>query len=142
MTGKWLVWFVSLALVIVAAAAVVRTRHAAVHMPTAAAPDQHAPANTRVRVQVLNGTRTHGLAQLATELLRSRGFDVVDLGTTSSGRDTTVVLDLSGHPDWAQRVARSFPPARVEARPDSSRYLDVAVVLGSAWRPPAEPFNP
>ena len=57
-------------------------------------------------------------------------------------RDTTLVLDLSGHPDWANRVAKLFAPARVEARTDSSRYLDIAVVLGATWRPPAEPFYP
>lgn len=135
-------WLVCVVLMLAVPVFVVRMRRAPTHASIAVAPEQHAPANTRVRVQVLNGTRTHGLAQLATELLRSRGFDVVELGTVSSGRDTTVVLDLSGHPDWAQRVARSFPPARVEARPDSSRYLDVAVVLGAAWRPPPEPFNP
>jgi hypothetical protein len=142
MTAARLWWFVCLVVVIVVPVVVIRTRHPTAHPPILVAPDQHAPANTRVRVQVLNGTKTHGLAQLATQLLRSRGFDVVELGTVSSGRDTTVVLDLSGHPDWAQRVARSFSPARVETRPDSSRYLDVAVVLGTAWRPPAEAFNP
>jgi hypothetical protein len=30
----------------------------------------------------------------------------------------------------------------VESRPDSSRYLDVTVLIGSSWRPPAEPFYP
>ena len=30
----------------------------------------------------------------------------------------------------------------VESRPDSSRYLDVTVLIGSSWRPPAQPFYP
>jgi hypothetical protein len=101
-----------------------------------------APDGARVRVQVLNGTKTRGLARRATMLLRDRGFDVVEMGTITSGRDTTVVLDLSGHPDWANSIAKLFPPARVETRADSSRYLDIAIVLGTAWRPPAEPFYP
>ena len=100
------------------------------------------PAGTRVRVQVLNGTRTRGLARRATMLLRDRGFDVLEVGTLDDARDTTLVLDLSGHPDWANRVARALAPARVEARADSSRYLDVAVILGATWRPPAKPFYP
>jgi len=37
---------------------------------------------------------------------------------------------------------KSKGPATVVVRPDSSRYLDIAVVLGNAWRPPAQPFNP
>jgi hypothetical protein len=32
--------------------------------------------------------------------------------------------------------------APVETRPDSSRYLDVTVILGADWRPPPLPFYP
>jgi hypothetical protein len=104
--------------------------------------NERAPDGVRVRVQVLNGTKTRGLARRATLYLRDRGFDVVEMGTVTSTRDTTVVLDLSGHPDWARRVARALGTARVEARADSSRYLDIAVVIGSSWRPPAEALHP
>jgi hypothetical protein len=101
-----------------------------------------APDSARVRVQVLNGTKVRGLARRATLLLRDRGFVVVETGTINDGRDTTLVLDVSGHPDWATRVAKLFPPARVQARTDSSRYLDIVVVLGASWRPPTQPFYP
>jgi hypothetical protein len=107
-----------------------------------ASPDVRAPDGVRVRVGVLNGTKTRGLARRATMLLRDRGFDVLEMGTESRPQDTTVVYDLLGHPDWAQRVARTFSPARVEARRDTSRYLDVIVVLGTTWRAPAQPFYP
>jgi hypothetical protein len=105
-------------------------------------PEVRAPDSARVRVQVLNGTKVRGLARRATMLLRDRGFDVVETGTINDVRDTTLVLDVSGHPDWANRVAKLFPPSRVQARPDSSRYLDVVVVLGASWRPPTKPFYP
>ena len=101
-----------------------------------------APENVRVRVQVLNGTTTHGLARRATSVLRDRGFDVVEVGNGTSGVDTTLVVDLSGHPDWAKRVARLMAPARIETRRDSSRYLDIAVVVGAAWRPPGDSLHP
>jgi hypothetical protein len=101
-----------------------------------------APEGVRIRVQVLNATKTRGLARRATMLLRDRGFDVVENGTLSQLRDTTLVLDLSGHPDWANRIAQIFAPARVTARADSSRYLDIAVVIGSTWRAPSQPFYP
>ena len=100
------------------------------------------PADTRVRVQVLNATRTRGLARRAMFVLRDRGWDVVEIGTTTPPRDSTLVLDRSGHPEWARRVAKALGGARVESRPDTSRYLDVTVLLGGAWRPPAEPFYP
>ena len=101
-----------------------------------------APEGVRIRVQVLNTTKTRGLARRATRLLRDRGFDVVELGTVGPTIDTTVVLDLSGHPDWAESVAKVMAPARTRARRDSSRYLDIAVLIGSTWRPPAEPLYP
>ncbi len=138
---RWIVVGVAL-LMAVGAGAVALSRS---RRPAPAAPTRSgdvAPEGVRVRVQVLNGTRVRGLARRATILLRDRGFDVVETGTSSGQADTTLVLDLSGHPEWAKRVASLFPPARVQARSDSSRYLDIAVVIGSSWRPPAEALHP
>lgn len=95
-----------------------------------------------MRVQVLNATSVRGLARRATMHLRDRGFDVLEIGTATEQLDSTLVLDRSGHPAWAERVAEALGGARVESRPDSSRYLDVTVLLGRSWRPPAEPFYP
>jgi hypothetical protein len=96
----------------------------------------------RVRVQVVNASTTRGLARRATRWLRGRGFDVVEVGTSRERLDSTVVLDRSGHPEWASRAANAMGGARVEARPDSSRYLDLTVLVGRAWRPAAEPLDP
>ena len=104
--------------------------------------DARAPAGVRIKVQVLNATRTRGLARRATMHLRDRGFDVVDVGTDPNGRDSVLVLDRSGHPEWAKLVARALGGGQVLSRPDTSRYLDVTVLLGGSWRPPAEPFYP
>jgi hypothetical protein len=106
------------------------------------APEIRAPDSVRIRVQVLNTTKTRGLARRATRLLRDRGFDVVELGTVSPAIDTTLVLDLSGHPAWAEAAAQVITPAKTRSRPDSSRYLDITVLIGSTWRPPAEPLYP
>jgi hypothetical protein len=107
-----------------------------------AASTERLPDSLRVRVQVLNSTKTHGLARRATMLLRDSGFDVVEIGTTADTSYTTLVLVLSGHPEWAKHVAHVMGVARTEARTDSSRYLDIAVVLGSTWRPPPGPLRP
>ena len=102
-----------------------------------------APVGVRVRVQVINTTRTRALARRATRVLRDHGYDVVEMSTGSAALDTTLVLDRSGHPAWAASVARLLgPAARSEARPDSSHYLDVTVLLGRTWRAPAEPLDP
>jgi hypothetical protein len=102
-----------------------------------------APAGVRVRVEVLNASHVIGLARRATLYLRDRGFDVVESGNAGGARrDTTLVLDRSGHADWAASVARAMGEAQTLARPDSSHDVDVTVLVGAAWRPPAEPFYP
>ena len=100
------------------------------------------PDNVRIKVEVLNGSDQRGLARRATFALRDAGFDVVRFDNAGEPRDSTLVLVRSGRDDWAALVARALGGARVESRPDSSRYLDVTVLLGSDWRPPAKPFHP
>ena len=118
------------------------TRPSEVQRPRGIPESERAPAGQRVRVQVLNATKIRGLGRRAALVLRDRGFDVVEIGNLGQQRDSTLVLDVSGHPDWASRIAAAFGRARVEARPDSSRYLDIVVLVGESWRPPAEPFYP
>lgn len=100
------------------------------------------PDDVRIKVEVLNASGQRGLARRATFALRDAGFDVVRFGNDPVPRDSTLVLSRSGHDDWAGLVARALGGARVESRPDSSRYLDVTVLLGADWRPPAKPFHP
>lgn len=101
-----------------------------------------APAGVRIRVQVLNATTTRGLAQRATDHLRDKGFDVVEIGNNRERMDSTLVLDRSNHPEWAARVASAMGGAKVLERPDTSRYLDITVLIGADWRPPVQPFHP
>ncbi len=105
--------------------------------------DARAPEGVRIKVEVLNATQTRGLARKATVYLRDRGFDVVGSGNVSEQRANTVVYDRSSHPDWARLVGRAMT-APVVDRPDTSRYLDVTVLLGGDWRPPPTPlpFHP
>jgi hypothetical protein len=141
-TLKW-VAAVLLTTVVVGAAAATRSVIRARQAPAREAPpDASAPSDSRVRVQVLNATSVRGLARRATLHLRDRGFDVLEIGTATERLDSTLVLDRSGHPEWAKRVADALGGARIESRPDSSRYLDVTVLLGRSWRAPAEPFYP
>jgi hypothetical protein len=105
-------------------------------------PDRLVPEDTRIRVEVLNATPVRGLARRATFHLRDLGFDVVRFAGDPAPRDSTLVIDRSSHPEWAALVSRAFGGARVESRPDSSRYVDVTVLIGASWRPPAQPFYP
>ncbi len=100
------------------------------------------PAGAHVRVEVLNATDTKGLARRAMLVMRSAGFDVVFFGNSAERADTTLVLDRSGHPDWAALASRAMGVARVEEKADSSRFLDLTVLVGRNWTPPLEPLNP
>ena len=105
-------------------------------------PEVRAPEGVRVRVEVLNATTTPRLAMAATRVLRERGFDVVSTGNHSMRRDTTLILDRTGHPDWARLVAGVLGAGVPQTRLDTSRYVDVSVLLGADWAPPAKPFDP
>ncbi len=136
-----------LVIVVTGAAWVVRALRSPSTTSTLAAVLPHeelprAPEGVRIRVQVLNTTTTHGLARRATRLLRDQGFDVVDMGNAAPALDTTLVLDRTGHPEWAAAVAKVVKPASSRTQRDSSRYLDVTVLLGRSWRPPPQPFDP
>ncbi len=110
--------------------------------PAASRPTVVARAGPRIRVEVLNASTVRGLARRATIHLRDEGFDIVLQGTTNERRDSTLILDRTNHPDWAVRAARAMGGARIESRPDTLRDVDLTVLIGAGWRPPAEPFYP
>ncbi|HZD04461.1 MAG TPA: LytR C-terminal domain-containing protein [Longimicrobiales bacterium] len=97
----------------------------------------------RVRVEVRNGGGRSGMAHEATELLRDRGFDVVFYGNARAfDRQTSMVLDRVGRPEMARSVADALHIPVVRTEPDSNLYLDVSVVLGQDWEPPATQPEP
>jgi len=94
------------------------------------------PLDERVRVEVLNGGGRSGMARAATSELRDAGFDVVDMGNAAAfDRDSSVVLDRLGRPDLARGVAEALGIHSVETQIDSSRLLEVSVLLGTEWEP-------
>ena len=97
---------------------------------------ERTPDTGRIRVEVLNAGGRDGMARLATQHLRDRGFDVVYLGNARRyDRDTSVVLARGGDQDAAALIARSLGIEAIRAEPDSSRYVDVSVLLGTDWGP-------
>jgi hypothetical protein len=139
--GRWIL----LALVLAGAGAFAWRRYGSPEqipfIETSSVPEVLVPPGVRIKVEVLNATKVRGLGRKATLFLRDRGFDVVAVSTSRLQMESTLVLDRSNHPEWAALVARAFN-ARVEERPDSSRYLDVTVLVGGDWRPPPLPFYP
>lgn len=110
--------------------------------PQGAPVERVVPEGTRIRVEVLNTTSVRGAARRVSLYLRDAGFDVVRFAGEGPPRDSTLILDRSGHPEWAQLVSRALGGAPVEARPDSSRYVDVTVLVGRVVRTPPQAFYP
>lgn len=100
------------------------------------------PDSVRIKVEVINTTTQRGLGRRAMFFLRDQGFDVVRYASGSAPRDSTQIVDRSGHREWADLVAKALGVSRVVVELDSTRYLDVSVLLGRDWRPPAKPFYP
>ncbi len=93
------------------------------------------------RVEVLNGAGTPGLARDATERLRAAGFDVVYFGNAPEAHGLSLVLDRGGRGDAARRAAAALGIRDVRAQPNATLYVDVTVILGKDWPPPAPPVK-
>jgi hypothetical protein len=88
-------------------------------------------SRSRIRVEVRNGAGLPGAAERVTELLRRRGFDVVDFGNADRfDHPRTRVLDRVGNRAYAREVAAALQAVPIESAPDSSLYLDVTVIIG------------
>jgi hypothetical protein len=100
--------------------------------------------SARVIVEVLNASGLRGLGRRATQVLREQGYDVVYTANAPEPLvgDSSVVLDRAGRASDAARLATVLGLARVESRPDSSRYVHLTVLLGRSWRPPANALYP
>jgi hypothetical protein len=104
----------------------------------------HAPPGAHITVEVFNATGRAGLARKATTYLRDRGFDVLYAGSirdSTQWRDKTTVIDRSGRAEFAAVVAKAMR-ARTESQRDTTRFIDVSVLVGRDWTPPPLPFYP
>jgi hypothetical protein len=96
--------------------------------------------DTRVKVEVQNGSGKSGLARMATQQLRDAGFDVVQFGNAGKVTDVSIVLDRVGRPDVANDVRKALGISGMRTAIDTSRYVDVTVILGKDW-PPVKSVN-
>jgi hypothetical protein len=87
---------------------------------------------TVIQCDVVNASGHTGLARVAMNYLRERGFDVVDFATAPDVAGRTVVLDRVGDLQAALNVARALGIADtlVRSNIDSMLFLHATVVLG------------
>jgi polyisoprenyl-teichoic acid--peptidoglycan teichoic acid transferase len=92
-----------------------------------------APDSLSITVEVLNGTKTPGLANRARELLQSYDLEVMPASNADNDQyQNTVVLDRTGKMDDAKKVADIIKCTRIYSKPDPQmdQAVDVTVILG------------
>src|SRR5574341_307060 len=97
-------------------------------------PGDRSPAIT---VEVLNASGRPGDARVGTRLLRRAGIDVVYFGNAGeNGLDSTRIIVRRGSAKVGERVRAALGQGVVEIQLDSSKLLDVSVLLGADFSPP------
>ena len=91
------------------------------------------PDSLSLTVEVLNGTKTAGLANRARDLFQS--YDLEVMAPNNADNDqylNTVVLDRKGNLDNARKVAEILHCTKIFSKPDPQmdQAVDVTVILG------------
>lgn len=90
---------------------------------------------TKIRVEVLNGSKVSGLAERVAEELREKGFDVLEFRTADKQVSATVILDRADmNLRNAKFVSRELRQGKVAFEPHPFQLVDVTVVLGSDYK--------
>lgn len=90
-----------------------------------------------IQVEVRNGVGVDHLAAKTMRYLRTRGFDVVDVGNYHTfQQQQSVVIDRVGDPKAARKVADALglPDDRVEQQIRPQYYLDASVIIGHDYK--------
>ena len=90
-----------------------------------------------ITVEVLNANGRPRDARVGTRLLRRQGIDVVYFGNADAGTlDSTRIIVRRGSAKVGEQVRDALGLGRVEIDLDSSKLLDVSVLLGADFAPP------
>ena len=85
-----------------------------------------------IQVSILNSTQFPGKANVAKKYLRSRGFDVVEIGNYSEEVPNSFIIDRLGDKKSAMKVAIAIgiPDSLIVTEIDSTLFLRCSVILG------------
>ena len=87
-----------------------------------------------IRVMVLNGCGSEGVAEDVAASLREAGFDIVGTGNADAfDYERTLVVDRCGLSEKALRVGQVLDCKLVLTQRVSAPSSDVVVVIGSDW---------
>lgn len=90
-----------------------------------------------IQVEVLNGCGVAGIGDGLTDVLRSKGIDVVKTGNYRSfDVDNTFIVDRTGKIETAKRVADSLNLDKrfIITEKNKSLFLDLTIVIGKDYK--------
>ncbi|MBN1620965.1 MAG: LCP family protein [Endomicrobiales bacterium] len=85
---------------------------------------------SRIRIEVWNAAGVSKLAENVVWILRHHGYDVIDWGNFSVRQKKTIIKDLTGDLEAAQRISNILECGEVITRYDEKRFIDISVILG------------
>lgn len=94
------------------------------------------PTGSTLQIDVQNGSGVTGIADKFTDFLRTKGFDVVEMGNfSSSDVKTSMVIDRAGNMKNAKRVASSVGISEkfVIQQMNKNYFLDATLVIGKDY---------
>jgi hypothetical protein len=88
---------------------------------------------SQIKIRVLNGTSTPGLAQRVSDQLTARGYKVLGIGTAPTKPNQTQLRYGTGADQQAAALAEVAPGAKPAAGQSVAAGV-VELVLGSDWK--------
>ena len=88
-----------------------------------------------IQINILNASGAKGIAGKVKDYLRSRGFDVVEIGNYTKLIDNSFILDRIGDSSSSARVAEAIgiPDSLIKKKIDSTLFLRASVILGKDY---------
>jgi len=88
-----------------------------------------------IQINVLNACGVKGLAAHTRDYLRSRGFDVVDIGNYKKNVEKSFVIDRLGDLSSSKKVAYAvgIEDSLIVTKIDSNLFLRCSLVLGNDY---------
>ena len=98
-----------------------------------AQPESDIAQEAEIRIEILNGTETRGLARRTRDIFLDYGFDVISFDNADrSDYDYTLVIDRRGNESLAQRASEIIRADRILSEPlqGPEAGIDVTIILG------------
>jgi len=91
--------------------------------------------HSSIKVSVLNGTDISGLARKTTEILRGKGFDIMEYGNAQTKVEKTIIIDhYSPDMEYGRIVGRALGCKNITKSIDSSKIVKVTIIIGKDYK--------